>query len=109
MEDALLQAGAKEVVLQEFPLKQFLMEEAEHFPDILPKVQDHRRHYKRGTGTLYYRGAGRHPAVCRTGRNPGGPGYGAAAEEMLISLNCREFSVILENSGMFCHGLAKQM
>ena len=33
MEDALLQAGAKEVVLQEFPLKQFLMEEAEHLSD----------------------------------------------------------------------------
>ena len=39
MEDALLQAGAKEVVLQEFPLKQFLMEEAEHFPDIYRKCR----------------------------------------------------------------------
>lgn len=39
MEDALLQAGAKEVVLQESPLKQFLMEEAEHFPDIYRKCR----------------------------------------------------------------------
>lgn len=39
LEDAILQAGAKEVVTSELPMDRFLQEEAEQFPDVYRKCR----------------------------------------------------------------------
>ncbi len=39
LEDAILQAGAKEVVISELPMDRFLQEEAERFPDVYRKCR----------------------------------------------------------------------